>query len=245
MAIYAISDLHLSFNKMVDPEQIDPAKDIEKPMDIFGWQEHYVQIRNNWLKTVKEEDTVLIPGDISWAMKLEQAKYDFAWIDKLPGRKILSPGNHEYYASSKKKVRDALPDRMEWIDADFTLVEDYVVAGTRGWTLPGDKSFVEEEDRKIYERQVGRLKLALEAAQKAHPQKRKIVMLHFPPITKHATESKFMDLLEEYQVSICIYGHLHGKEAHNEALQGVIRGVRCHLVACDAVDFHPILLCDS
>ncbi len=223
----------------MDPDHINPETDIHKPMDIFGWDEHYYLIRRNWIEMVKEEDTVLLPGDISWAMRLDQAKNDFAWIAELPGRKILSPGNHEYYAGSKKKVREALPERMEWLDADYTVVEDYVIAATRGWTLPGERGFTEEEDRKVYERQAGRLQIALEGATKEHPDKKLIVMLHFPPISKYATESKFLDLLEAFQVSHCVYGHLHGKEAHQEAMEGIIKGVDCHLVACDAIEFSP------
>lgn len=242
MAIYAIADLHLSFNKKVDPDNINPDTDINKPMDLFGWGDHYHRIRENWLKKITEEDTVLIPGDISWAMKIDEAANDFHWIAQLPGRKILSPGNHEYYAGSKRKVRNMLPERMEWIDADFTTAEGYVIAGTRGWCLPGERGYTEEEDRKIYERQAGRLEMALSAAKKAHPEREIIAMLHFPPISRYATESKFMDLLVEYQVSYCVYGHLHGELAHKEAMVGEIRGVSCHLVSCDAIKFDPLLL---
>ncbi|WP_207903225.1 metallophosphoesterase [Hazenella coriacea] len=239
-----MSDLHLSFNKPVDLYHINPEKDINKPMDIFGWDRHYDQIRDNWLETVRSDDTVLIPGDISWAMKLEEARYDFDWINQLPGKKILSPGNHCYYVQSKKKVREALPQGMEWIDADFTLVEDLVIAGTRGWNLPGDHSYKEEADRKIYERQVGRLRMALEGSMKKYPEYEKIVMIHFPPITKYSTESGFMDVMKEFGVKMCIYGHMHGKSAE-EAIQGVIDGIELKLVACDALQFCPVLLKNS
>jgi predicted phosphohydrolase len=239
LAIYALSDLHLSFNKPVSLYGINPLEDIDKPMDVFGWDRHYEKIRDHWLRVVSPNDTVLIPGDISWAMKLDVARYDFAWIHQLPGRKVMSPGNHCYYASSKKKVREALPEGMEWIDADYTLVEGLVVAGTRGWTLPGDRFYIEEEDRKIYERQVGRLKIALESAMREHPDKEKIVMLHFPPLTQTATESGFMEVMKEYGVTICVYGHMHGK-ARDEAIQGVVDGIELKLVACDAIDFCPV-----
>lgn len=239
LAIYALSDLHLSFNKRVTLYGIDPERDIEKPMDVFGWDRHYEKIRDHWLSTVGAEDTVLIPGDISWAMKLDVARYDFDWIAQLPGKKVCSPGNHCYYAHSKKKVRDMLPEGMEWIDADYTLVEGKVVAGTRGWTLPGDPVFNEENDRKIYDRQVGRLRLALEAAVREQPGKEIIVMLHFPPLTRSATESGFMDALKEFGVSMCIYGHMHGKSAQ-DAIQGLIDGIELKLVACDAIDFCPV-----
>lgn len=241
MAIYALSDLHLSFNKPVPLYGIDPEQDIEKPMDVFGWDRHYEKIRDHWLEIVQPEDTVLIPGDISWAMKIEVAKYDFDWISQLPGRKVMSPGNHCYYAQSKKKVREALPEGMEWIDADYTIVEGIVIAGTRGWNLPGDRFYKEEEDRKIYERQVGRLRMALQAAHKARPDCEKIVMLHFPPITKHSTESGFMEVMKEYGVALCVYGHMHGKSA-DEAIQGMVDGIELKLVACDAIQFCPVKL---
>jgi predicted phosphohydrolase len=239
LAIYALSDLHLSFNKPVTLYNIDPEKDVDKPMDVFGWNRHYDRIRDHWLQVVGPEDTVLIPGDISWAMRLETAMNDFGWIARLPGRKILSPGNHCYYYHSKKKLRDMLPERMEWIDADYTLAEGIVVAGTRGWMLPGDPSFKEEEDRKIYLRQVGRLRLALEAAAKEHPDKERIVMLHFPPITRSAGESGFMDVMKAFDVTLCVYGHMHGRAAE-EAIQGVVDGIELKLVACDALDFCPV-----
>ncbi|SFJ32058.1 metallophosphoesterase [Thermoflavimicrobium dichotomicum] len=241
LAIFAIGDLHLSFNKFVKLDEINPETDIEKPMDIFGWLNHYDLIRDHWLKQVRSNDTVLIPGDISWAIRWEQAQYDFDWIAQLPGRKICSPGNHEYYYHSKKKIREALPEGIEWIDADYTVVEGAVVAGTRGWSLPGDPFYQEETDRKIYERQAGRLRLALEAAQKDHPDKEKIVMLHFPPITKHAKESKYMEIMKEFGVTLCIYGHMHGKSAE-DAIQGEVDGIDLRLVACDALKFCPARL---
>lgn len=208
-------------------------------MDIFGWHKHYNDVRDHWLSLIGEDDTVLIPGDISWALKLEDALNDFHWLHQLPGNKVLSPGNHEYYVHSKKKVRDALPPKMTWLDADITVVENYVIAATRGWSLPGDNGFTENEDRKIYERQAGRLRMALEAAQKEYPDLEKIVMLHFPPVTKTAKESKFFELLKEYKVACCVYGHLHGK-AHADAIQGVVDGVELYLVACDAIQFSPV-----
>lgn len=241
MGIYGLSDLHLSFNKQVKLEGIDPEKDITKPMDVFGWDQHYDQIRDHWLQTVTSADTVLIPGDISWALKIEQAQYDFGWIAQLPGKKILSPGNHCYYAHSKKKVREALPEGMVWIDADYTIVEEYVVVATRGWILPGEPSYQPETDEKIYNRQVGRLKLALEAARKAHPTKKIIAMLHFPPVTAKVSHSDFLSLMQSYEVKLCVYGHLHGAAA-KEAVEGNIGGVELRLVACDALNFQPLFL---
>ncbi|MEN9406164.1 MAG: hypothetical protein RLZ12_448, partial [Bacillota bacterium] len=133
MSIFAISDLHLSFTKKVvlaDEQAMTAA--IAKPMDIFGWGKHYLKLKENWLRVVTEKDTVLMPGDTSWALRLEQAMCDFDWIAQLPGKKVISPGNHCYFARSKKKIRDALPKSIEWLDAEATLVEEKVVVATRG-----------------------------------------------------------------------------------------------------------------
>jgi uncharacterized protein len=241
LSIFAISDLHLSFNKSVPLFGIDPEKDVEKSMDIFGWGQHYHQIRDGWLDQVSEMDTVLIPGDISWAMSLDVAQYDFGWIDQLPGKKVLSPGNHCYYVQSKRKVRAVLPAGMEWIDADYTMVEGLIVAGVRGWNLPGDRFYHEEEDRKIYQRQVGRLRIALEAADRQYPELEKWVMIHFPPLTKYASESAFMEVMKKHGVTTCIYGHLHGKMV-DHAMQGMVEGMMLKLVACDALSFCPVKL---
>lgn len=241
MAIYGISDLHLSFNKPVTLYGINAEKDIDKPMEKFGWNKHYNQIRDCWLHEVKKTDTVLIPGDISWAMRLDVARYDFDWIHQLPGKKVMSPGNHCYFVQSKKKVREFLPCKMEWIDADFTVVEDKVVAATRGWNLPGDRIFNEEEDRRIYTRQVGRLHMALEQAHKQHPKLEKWVMLHYPPITKSATELGFIDVMKRYNVTLCVYGHLHGLGI-KEAIQGNVDGIELRLVSCDSLNFKPLKL---
>ncbi|SDW31250.1 hypothetical protein SAMN05444487_102225 [Marininema mesophilum] len=237
--MFAISDLHLSFNKPVGLTGIDHEQDIDKPMDVFGWDFHYDRVRDAWLETVSEEDTVLIPGDISWALRLEQARYDFDWINALPGRKILSPGNHCYYAQSKKKVRHMLPEGMEWIDADCTIAEGYVIAGTRGWNLPGEPGWDESSDRRIYDRQVGRLEMALSTAAKQYPEKERIVMLHYPPATPKVSNSDFMRVMQEYEVKTCLYGHLHGR-SHRDAFVGDYEGVHLQLVSCDYLDFKPV-----
>jgi predicted phosphohydrolase len=239
VAIFAISDLHLSFNKPVHIDQIDPENDITKPMELFGWEKHYDRIRDNWRKRITTDDTVLIPGDISWALKQKDALHDLEWVAQLPGHKILSPGNHEYYYHSKNKIRNILPPNMEWLDADFTVAEGKLICATRGWTLPTDRHFVEEDDRKIYDRQVGRLRLALETAVATHPDKDIIVMLHYPPINKNGTTSGFWELMKHYAVKYCIYGHLHGKSI-NDAVEGKMDGIELKLVSCDALLFTPM-----
>lgn len=238
MRLFAIADLHLSFNKEVSLYGIR-RQDEDKPMDRFGWDRHYDQIRDNWLQLVTDADTVLIPGDISWALKLEQAKYDFGWIDQLPGRKILSPGNHCYYVTTKKQVREALPESMDWIDGDYTLAGDYVIAGTRGWILPQDRMWNEATDRKIHDRQVGRLQMALESARRDYPDRPLIAMLHYPPLTTYARESAFFDVLCKYGAEQCVYGHLHG-DAHRVAINGEVKGIQLRLVSSDYLEFRPL-----
>lgn len=240
MTIFALSDPHFSFKRDVGLfETIDPERDIHKPMELFGWERHYEKIRDQWIATVQSEDTVLIPGDISWALRISDAMPDFNYIDQLPGKKVLSPGNHCYYAQTKSKVRKALPSSMKWIDGDYTLVGEHVVVATRGWNLPGDRFFDQEKDQKIYLRQVGRLAMALSTARKDHPAKPIIAMLHYPPLTKQTKDSGFFQLLKEYQVDLCIYGHLHGKAAQ-DAVQGLFDGVQLQLVACDYLQFAPM-----
>lgn len=244
MSIYAISDLHLSFRHPVSLDGWDAQRDRTKPMDTFGWHNHEEQIRDHWLATVRTEDTVLIPGDISWAMRLCEAVHDLDWIAQLPGRKILSPGNHCYYYRSKKQIRAAMPLCMKWLDADGTLVEGQVIVATRGWNLPGDPYFREGVDRGIYDRQVGRLRLALQMASRNHPGLPIIAMLHYPPLTTHVSSSGFFDLLQDYNVHTCVYGHLHGKTAET-AIEGRVGHVHLKLVSCDVLQFRPYLVLSS
>lgn len=241
MPIFAIADLHLSFNKPVSLFGIDSERDQYKPMDVFGWERHFDRIREHWMTHITQDDTVLIPGDISWALDIEAVKHDFHWIAQLPGRKVLSPGNHCYYAKSKKKVREALPEGMTWLDGDHTVVAEYAVVATRGWMLPGDPAWQEEKDRKIYDRQVGRLRIGLEAAKSECPEKPVIVMLHYPPITSQVRQSEFFDVLTEYEVDMCVYGHLHG-DAHRLAVNERVDGVALQLVSCDFLSFRPQLI---
>ena len=241
MSIFAISDLHLSFNKKVGLKNINPKEDIYKPMEVFGWYKHYDLISSNWLKHVTDKDTVLIPGDISWAMKIEQVINDFHWLSLLPGRKVLSPGNHCYYAASKRKLAKVLPSGMYWLDGDFLEIEGKFIVATRGWILPGEDNFT-ANDMKIYLRQAGRLKMALESCLKHSHGKDIIAMLHFPPITKNITKSLFLDLMLDYKVTICVYGHLHGLNI-KDAVEGNISGIEFRLVSCDAIGFKPLKIC--
>ena len=221
MAVYAIADLHL-------PASI-------KPMDVFGphWVNHFERIRADWLERVGPEDLVLLPGDLSWAMKLEEALDDLASISALPGTKLLLRGNHDYWWSSIGRVRRALGENTYALQNDSMSFDGRLYAGTRGWMLPGAEG-MSEDDMKIYSRERMRLEMSLKHARGRDADAPITVMMHFPPLTEDQTG--FADILEAYGVTDCVYGHLHG-----QAIYGGVRGlrgtVRYHQVSCDGLGF--------
>lgn len=229
MAIYAIADLHLSFST-------------NKPMNIFGdnWEGHENKIKEDWLSKVKEEDTVILPGDFSWAMNFEEVKADFEYLNNLPGRKIMLKGNHDYWWNTTTKINRFLEEnKYSNIDILYNnsyLVEDKIICGTRGWTLNND-----EENEKIYKRELIRLELSIkDGIQKYGTDKEIIVCMHYPPTNETILEnSEFIEIMKKYNVKKCIYGHLHG-ESHKEAIQGILNGVELQLVSCDYTNFKLI-----
>ncbi|MGL4109238.1 metallophosphoesterase [Clostridium sp. LP20] len=227
MALYAISDLHLAFNA-------------DKPMDIFGekWSKHDEKIKGNWLRLVKPEDTVLIAGDISWAMKAEDSLYDLNWINELPGKKIISKGNHDYWWGSISKL-NKMYEYTKFLQNNFYIYEDYAICGTRGWMCPGTDKFT-EKDAKIYSRELLRLRLSLEVAKKAG-YKKFIVMIHYPPTNERFEESGFVEIFKEYNVEKVIYGHLHGP-ALGRVLDGNVNGIEYIMTSADYVDFCPRII---
>lgn len=230
MKIFAISDLHLSF-----------APYIEKPMGIFGskWDNHEEKLKENWISVVKPEDTVLVGGDISWGLKLEDAFYDLNWIDTLPGRKILIKGNHDLWWGSVKKL-SSIYSNMDFLHANFFTAGEFAVCGSRGWVCPGATEFT-EHDEKIYKREVVRLRLSLEAA-KAAKMERIIVMLHYPPTNDHFHKSEFTELFTEFGVEQVIYGHLHGKDNFSKGFKGEMNGVRYSLTSYDYLNAKPLCI---
>lgn len=227
MALYAISDLHLSLSG-------------DKPMDVFSeeWKNHDVRIRENWLKKVKEEDTVLLAGDLSWSMKLQGGKEELDFVAELPGRKIIIKGNHDYWWGSISKL-NSMYDNMDFIQNNFFVYEDYAICGTRGWVIPGSSLFG-VTDEKIYRREILRLRLSLDAAKKKGFQKF-IVMIHYPPVNETFKDSEFTDIFEEYGVEKVIYGHLHGKSLQR-VMTGERKGVEYILTSCDYIGFDPVLI---
>lgn len=227
MRIYAIGDLHLSSHT-------------PKPMTIFGeaWAEHPDRTRQAWMRSVGPQDWVLIPGDISWGMRLPEALPDLLWISRLPGRKVLLRGNHDYWWPSISRLREALPPDMYAIQNDSLILGDNIaVCGTRGWTCPGSRDF-SEHDGRIFQREIARLELSLRSAPSGS---RLWVMIHYPPVNEHHEPNDLIDLMGDYGVDKCIYGHLHGP-GHRTALTGRKFGIDFHLVSWDYLRGIPLQL---
>lgn len=230
MEIYAIGDLHL------------PGGD-DKPMNVFGehWAGHFERISRDWLARVRREDAVLIPGDISWAMQLEDALPDLRAIGSLPGKKILLRGNHDYWWSGISRLRDALPPEMFALQNDAMRLEDTAFSGTRGWALP--VSGTAAEDEKIYRRELQRMEMSLERAMKLKAE-RLVVMCHYPPLGEGGAETPLSALLSRYPVDDVVYGHLHGPSLRG-AVNGLYGGIRYHCVSCDGLQFQLLRLPDT
>ena len=236
MKIFAIADLHLSFGENTD-----------KPMDKFGvgWDNHTQRLKENWLKLVSDEDIVLIPGDISWGLRLEEAIADFAWLHSLPGTKILSKGNHDLWWS-RITYLNSLYDDVVFLQNSCYEPEcgGIVITASRGWPYPGSDEYT-EHDEKIYARELQRLRLGLDSARAKAPDSRIIVCLHYPPSDPSGRQTGFTDLLEEYGVWKCVYGHLHGQVAFGRGIKGLVRGIRYQLVSLDYIGTVPKLIYDS
>ena len=230
MKIFAIGDLHLSFES-------------GKPMDVFGvhWKDHHLVIEKNWKELVTENDLVLLPGDLSWAMKLDEASLDLNWLGELPGRKIITKGNHDYWWSSLSQILKVLPPGIIPLQHAAFDAGPAVITGTRGWITPVSEEYDEEKDGKIYRRELHRLDLALESAgEMCKGGKPLIVMLHYPPVVSgEATE--FSQLLSSRGANICIYGHIHCSPGQwPQELDVEIDGVKYVLVSADYLNFRPM-----
>lgn len=227
MSLYTIGDLHLSFG-------------CDKPMDIFaGWDNYVERIAKNWNSLITKDDLTVIAGDISWGMTLEQAKADFDFIERLNGKKLILKGNHDYWFSTKKKCDDFLSengfDSIKILYNNAFEYGDYVVCGTRGWLNEQE----ETPDRRVLVREVGRLKLSLEAGKALGGQP--IVFLHYPPVYYTSECSEIIELLEGYGVKKCYYGHIHGA-ALRYAIDGVYKGIDYRLISADYLEFKPVLV---
>jgi len=223
MKIFSISDLHLDINN-------------SKPMDIFGpvWKDYLDKIINDWKNKVSEEDVVILAGDYSWAMKLEEVAPDFEFLNILPGKKIIIRGNHDYWWSSLKKVRECLPENVFALQNDAIKIGEYIFCGNRGWLIPEGK-FNTEENRKIYAREIIRLELSLKSAKKLQTNNEKIIFItHYPPFNNKVEPSEYTNMLEEYRVYKVVFGHLHGY-VNPKMIKNQINGIEYYLTSCDAV----------
>lgn len=213
MEVYAISDLHLSINN-------------PKPMNIFGpvWDNYLDDLRNDWNSKVGEDDVVILAGDLSWAMKLDEAKPDLDFLSTLSGKKILIRGNHDYWWSAIGKVRDILPKDVYALQNDSIKIGGVIFCGSRGWTF---------DDSKLVDRELIRLQMSLDSAMKLKTGDEKIVcIMHYPPFEK-GKDSPFVRLIEEYPVSAVVYGHIHGASLRDYPLVQNFGGIPYFLTSCD------------
>lgn len=236
MRIFAIADLHLAFDERVD-----------KPMDMFGvgWENHVERLKAAWIERVSDEDIVLIPGDISWGLRLEEALTDIKWIHELPGTKLISKGNHDLWWS-RINYLNSLYDDVVFLQNDCYYVENenVVICATRGWPYPGSDEY-SEHDEKIYRRELQRLKLGLDAAKSLAADADLVVALHYPPSDISGKTTELTSLLEDYGAKLCVYGHLHGTVAFGAGIKGLHRGVQYKLVSLDYLGCIPKAIYDS
>lgn len=223
MAIYGIADLHMDSSG-------------EKPMDVFGanWQNHVEKIFESWKSTVDEDDIVLIPGDISWALKLREGYEDLKRIDSLPGKKIISKGNHDYWWETKSKLLSLELETIHFLYNDSYTYGDVAIGGTRGWA-PKDSDEFGEHDEKVFERELSRLDLSFSTINKDIS--KKIALIHYPPFNfSDRSPNEFVDVMVKHGVQTCLYGHLHG-DGHRFAFEGSLKGIDFHCVSCDFLEF--------
>ncbi len=243
MKIWALADLHLAHSV--------PSKN----MNVFGpvWEGYMDKMAASWKELIRPEDLVLLPGDITWAMKLEEAKIDLEWIDQLPGTKVLIRGNHDYWWSSAKKMSEMFPPSVRFIHNTAFHWNDVAIGGTRLWDTPeyrfseyvhfqeNPKARPQEEtpdnDALIFERELERLKLSLKQMNPSAGLK--IVMTHYPPISADLRPSRASAILEEFGVKICVFGHLHNLRK-DKPMFGEVGGVKYILTAADYLDFRPL-----
>lgn len=229
MSIYVIGDLHLSFKE-------------NKPMNIFGsnWEEHEEKIRKNWIENVKEEDLVIIPGDFSWATYLKDTDMDFEYLNKLPGKKLLLKGNHDYWWTTLTSMRNFLKENdlknIDFIYNNSYEFEDKVIVGTRGWAQTE-----EADDKRLFKREALRLELSIQDGIKTFGEDKEIIVfMHYPPISNSNLIKKetneFIHIMQKHNIKKCFYGHLHGASI-KEAVEGEYFGIDFKLVSADRLNF--------
>lgn len=228
MAIFAIGDLHLSLGT-------------DKPMDVFpGWEGYLPKLESKWRTLIQENDTVILAGDTSWAMRLQDTKADFDFLQTLPGRKWMLKGNHDYWWTTARKMESYIAangwDTLHILHNNCCLVDGKALCGSRGW--PFDDAAA--QSAKIMSREAGRLEMSLAAGDEAQE---RIAFLHYPPVFGNACARELVDVLKAHGVQQCFYGHLHGK-AIRYAVQGEREGIRYKLISADGLAFCPYKVCD-
>lgn len=224
MALYAIGDLHLSLGT-------------QKPMDVFGgnWV-GFMEKLEQGMSVIGPEDTTILLGDLSWGLSLEESVLDFAWINRIPGKKIILKGNHDYWWSTAAKFQKFCDtngfENMQVLNNNHFVYGDWAICGTRGWFFEEERSG--EHDEKVFKREL----LRLEASLKSAGDLPKLVFLHYPPLYKGYRCEEILELLRRYEVRRCFYGHLHGP-SHKLAMEGLWDGTEFRLVSADFLNFHP------
>lgn len=225
MGLYAISDLHLSLGT-------------NKPMDVFGgrWVNYVEKIKNNWCATVTDDDTVIIPGDLSWAMNFEELEPDFDFIESLPGKKVLMKGNHDYWWSTLKKLNEFIKEKeyktIKFLFNSAYFTDGISVCGSRGWDIFGTTG----HDDKIVRRENGRLTVSCLEGQKLGGEL--IAFMHYPPVSPTSTKDEFIEVLQNFGVKRCYYGHIHHSGA-GRVFEGEKFGITFKLISADQLDFIP------
>lgn len=227
MALFAIGDLHLCLGA-------------PKPMDIFGgaWMDYMDKLKEG-MSVITAEDTVVLLGDLSWALDLNEAQADFAWIANIPGKKIILKGNHDYWWCTSKKFNEFCAENsfenINLLNNNHFEYDGWAICGTRGWFFEEERGT--QHDEKVFKREL----LRLEASLKSAGDLPKMVFLHYPPRYKGYTCEPILELLERYEVRRCFYGHLHGA-SHGLAMEGLWDGIDFRLVSADKLDFKPFLV---
>ena len=222
MSLFAIADLHLSLG-------------VDKPMDVFpGWAGYVEKLEKNWRENVRPEDTVVVAGDISWGLDISEAKEDFAFLNRLPGTKILLKGNHDLWFSTKTKVEKFFAENgFSTLKILFNNAYEYgdrAICGTRGWMN-------DPIEKKVLLRECGRLRMSLEEGKKFG--KEPLVFLHYPPVFGGGECYEILDVLLEYGIKQVYYGHIHGYSS-GYAINGIRNGIDFRLISCDFVQFNPV-----
>lgn len=244
MALYALGDLHLSFQ-------------VQKPMERFGrvWKHHECKIEKYVNRAVMPEDTLVLTGDHSWGRKLEECREDLEFIERLPGRKILLRGNHDMFWDAKKteRLNDEYRNRLFFLQNNFASYREYALVGTKGFTFEGPfyldrrgrvigwDEAKEVQARKLVARETERLRQSFQMAQQAGYRKF-ILFLHYPPTSILEETSAFTRIAEEYQVSAVVYSHCHGESRFHDSIRGIFHGIPYYLVSGDCLNFHPQLI---